>query len=49
MIRLGDAVKITEELLADPGQRAVLAAREAARTRALAPELIAARYLAAVT
>jgi glycosyltransferase involved in cell wall biosynthesis len=44
-----DAVKIAEELLADPGHRAVLAAREAARTRALAPELIAARYLAAVT
>lgn len=44
-----EGAKIAESLIADPGRWARLSALEAARTRPLAPELIAARYLAALS
>lgn len=43
-----EAVKIAESLLVDPPAWAAASARAADATRALAPELIAARYLAAI-
>ncbi|MFG1921071.1 glycosyltransferase [Cryptosporangium sp. NPDC048952] len=42
-----EAVKIAEGLLADPAAWTAASARAAETTRALAPELVAARYLAA--
>lgn len=43
-----EAVKIAEGLLADPAAWTAASARASAATRALAPELVAARYLAAI-